>query len=249
MRVKSPGHAFFAVTMIAIGIIGLVTRGFPPIWSGIPKSLPAREVLVYLCAIVALLTGIGLLFQRTAAIASRILLAYLLLWLVVVRLTQFALTPTAVDAWWAVGDTLVMAAGAWVLYTWLSNGKGLRVARTFYGIGLIPFGLAHFLYLKETVVDIPHYMPWPVFWAYFTGATFIVAGLAIVIGVLARFAAALSALQIGLFTVLVWIPIVVKGPNAFQWAEFVNSWALTAGAWMVADSYVGSEVSSAPSHT
>ena len=239
MRVKSPGHLFFALTMIGLGVICLMTRGFPPIWSGVPKNLPAREAVVYLCAIVSLLTGIGLLFQRTAAIASRILLAYLLLWLVVVRLTHFVLTPTAVDAWWAVGDTLVMAAGAWVLYVWLADGKGLRIARIFYGLGLIPFGLAHFLYLKETVVDVPSYFPSPVFWAYLTGVTFIVAGLAIVIGVLARLAASLSALQIGLFTVLVWIPIVIKGPKAFQWAEFVNSWALTAGGWMVADSYRG----------
>ena len=75
-------------------------------------------------------------------------------------------------------------------------------------------------------------------WAYLTGITFIAAGVAVVIGVYAQLAAALSTLQMGLFLVLVWVPKIAEGSmTAFQWGEAVVTCALTSAAWVVMDSY------------
>jgi len=222
--------------MIGLGIMGLIQRGFTPIWTGVPKGMPAREALAYLCAFISLGSGIGLLWRRTAVVASGVLLASLLLWMLLFRAPLVFRAPFATVTWWACGETALMAAAAWVLY---GGDKGLRIARVLFGLALIPFGVAHFTYLDRTIGMVPGWLPWHAAWAYFTGCALIAAGVAVLIGVCARLAATLAAVELGLFTLLVWVPVIVAGPDASQWSEFVVSWALTAGAWVVADSYGG----------
>ena len=249
IRIASAGHAAFAAVMIGLGIQGLVKGDFTAVWAPVPGSAPGRQLLIYLCASVSLASGVGLLFRRTAALAARVLLALLVLWLLLWRVRALFLA-SLVEGTWSLGDTLVMAAGAWVLFAFFATDgdrqrlrfatgeRGVRIARVLYGLGLIPFGYAHFAYVKNTADLVPGWMPWHVGWAYFTGGAFLAAGLAIVLGVWARQAAALSALQMGLFGLLVWVPRAATGSlNAFQWGEFATTWALTAAGWVVADSY------------
>jgi hypothetical protein len=223
MRIATVGHAVFAATMIALGILGLAKGDFAPIWQPVAQGLPAREALAYLCSFISLACGIGLLWPRAAAIAARALFVYLLLWLLLFKAHFIFQAPTVEVSYQTCGETAVILAGAWVLYAWFAadwdkrwlafaiGDKGVRMARVLY---------AH------------------VFWAYFTGCTFLAAAAAVLVGVWARLAAALSALQIGLFTLLVWGPILAAGHiSAQHWVEFVVSWTITAGAWVVADSY------------
>ena len=251
MRIANIVHAIFAVTMIGLGTIGLFRPDFAPIWNPVPAAVPARELFRYLGALVSITCGIGLLVQHAATIAARLLLATLLLWLILFRLPSFLHAPVFEDCW-SVFPLAVMLAGAWVLYVrfaadwdrmhlrFISGNNGLRIAHVLYGLCLIFFGTAHFIDLKDTLSLIPNWLPGHLFWAYFTGCTFVAAGVAILIGFHAGLATALSALQISLFLLLVWIPIVGAGSkDSFQWSETVLNAALVSGAWVIADSYRG----------
>jgi uncharacterized membrane protein YphA (DoxX/SURF4 family) len=223
VRIASAGHAVFAATLIALGILGLGSGEFAPIWQPVPKSFPAREALAHLSSLISL-TSVPTIFHA----------------------------PTVEVAWEGCGETAVLVAGAWVLYAWfaadwdrrrlrLATGDaGVHIARVVYGLALIPLGLAHLTYVKETASLVPAWLPAHVAWAYLTGCAYIAAAIAVLTGVCARLAAALSALQMGAFTLLVWVPVVAAGSkDAFQWSETAVSWSLTAAAWVVADSYRG----------
>ena len=251
VRLKGIGYAFFAATMFGIGTCGLFSPELMPVWNPVPSTGISHQLLAYLAIGISLATGIGLLLPRVAPWAARLLLAAFSLWLLLFRLPSFVNAPWFA-ACWLVFPLVVMLSGSLVVYVsranaWdqkhlgkLSSGSGLRWARTLYSLSLIFFGVAHFIDVPDTVSLVPHWLPAHLFWVYFTGSAFIVAGVAMLIGLYGRLAAALSALQIASFLFLVWIPIVAAGSRIrFQWSETFLNVALLSAAWVIADSYRG----------
>ena len=116
LRIPSLGRAFFAAIMIWLGVMGLIKGDFVQVWQPVPKWVPAREAVAYLGAVISLACGIGLLWQRTAAVASRVLFASLLVWLLLMRLPNLFFEKPVVLVAWTFGSTGVMVAAAWVLY-------------------------------------------------------------------------------------------------------------------------------------
>ena len=242
MDVKRGSHLFFAVTMVAIGVIGLVGGGFAPIWRPVPEGAPAREFLGYLTTLVALACGAGLLVKRTEAPAALILTAFLITWTALFKFPFIVRAPLEEGSYQSNGENWVYIAAAWVLYAnaasgqnFLSSERGLQIARLLYGLGLIAFGLSHFFYLDLTAPLVPGWLGIPVFWAYATGTIYTLCGLAIVTGLAPRWGALGAAINITLITLLVWGPMVAAGHlSPMHWQETVVSWALTASALVLA---------------
>jgi uncharacterized membrane protein len=252
MRIAGLGQVSFALGLIGLGIVGLIYGDFALVWQRVPEWVPGREAIAYGCAVLMLAGGLALLVPRSAAAASGVAVLYLLLWLVLLRIPKLFTAPAVVVSWSGVGENGVMLAGAWALHAMLAPGRGqglsrfghgasgVRVARIILGLSLIPCGLAHFAYLQDTADLVPKWLPWHTAWAALTGAGFIAAAAGVLLKIFPRLAAAKVTGMMAAFTLLVWAPGVLGAPHdRLQWTALLISWLITAGAWVVADSYSG----------
>jgi uncharacterized membrane protein len=247
MSWKTAARWVFGATLIAIGIIALVEGGFGAIWRPVPETAPARDLLAYLCTIVALGCGAGLLVRRTSAAAALCLLIYLLVWTALFKVPFILRAPLEEVSYQSNGENAVLIAAAWLLYIELAGGPnffsgrlGTRIAELLSTFALIAFGLSHFFYVNMTAPLVPAWLSAPLFWAYFTGCVYLATGLAFAFRLAPRLAAFVAALQITIITLIVWGPMLAAGNmEPFRWQETVVSWALTAASWVIAASFEG----------
>lgn len=243
----------FATGMMSVGVLVLV-YGYsvlvfeppPPAWAGWLTPVG------YASGLILLGTGLGLLFERSARLSTRILLPFLLLWLLT-RLPAVPADPLREISWFAVGEVAVPFAGALVLFIWTSDirsgsklqqavtSHGLTVARILVGYSLVTFGLSHFFeFAAHTVSLVPAWLPYRTAWADLAGAGQVAAGVGVLISIYPRWAAAAEAAMLSAFTVLVWVPAVLTRPELqSNWVEFLFTWALAAACWVVAESLPG----------
>ena len=235
-----------ALGLIGLGLVSLVYRDFALQWQPVPTWVPLREILACASGVVLLGTGVGLLWQPTAAASSRVLLPYLVLWFVLLKLPHVVDAPLVEVNWLGAGEIAVILSAGWILYALLRGetksssvfamrDRTVRIASLMFGVALIPIGLSHFVYVRQTIGFVPTWLPYRAGWAYLGGAGHLAAGAGVLLGIRPRLAAMLEAAMIGVFTLLVWLPAVAAAPtNRLQWTGFLMSWTIGAAAFVVA---------------
>jgi uncharacterized membrane protein len=245
-RSQQPALTLFAVGMIGLGILALIYGDFAMVWQTVAPWIPGRTALAYCSGLIMLLAGAGLLFDATVSWSVRILFPYLIVWLFLKVPALFA-APGMEAVWLGFGELAVLMTGGWVLFARLSNldsgsllafatgERGVRLARCLFAVSLIPIGLSHLVYVKQTAELVPAWLPYHEFWAYLTGAGQIACGLGVLFSVFPRVAAIAEACMISLFTLLVWGPAIMAAPKArLPWTAFFISWAIASASWVVA---------------
>lgn len=247
-----PSRLLFAAAMIALGITGLVNGDFALTWQQVPlHHSPIYTAIAYVCAIIELALGVGLLFKRTLTLSCRILFPYMLLWLVLQEVPPVIQAPQDPASWGAGSEIAIITVGAWCLFAaqagaWEAQHlkfavgfRGIRAARWLLVIALPFIGL-------EVIEDAVKYgdkvmQPWlqwlphPMAWACLTGVGSFAACLGLLFGVWPRLAAAMEAAMLGLIAVAYWAPDLYTGRTATT--ALIISFLISAGVWLVADTY------------
>jgi uncharacterized membrane protein len=245
-RSQQPALTLFAVGMIGLGILALIYGDVALVWQPVAPWIPGRTALAYVSGLVMLLGGVGLLLSSTVAWSTRILFPYLIVWLLLKAPALFV-APQMEAVWLGFGEIAVLMTGGWVLFATLSGLRdgsplkfatgenGIHVARILFAVSVIPIGLSHLVYVKQTVELVPAWLPYRVGWAYLTGAGQIACGLGVLFSIAPRVAATAEAGMISLFTILVWGPAILAAPKTrLPWTAFFISWAIASAAWVVA---------------
>jgi uncharacterized membrane protein len=145
--------------------------------------------------------------------------------------------PGKEGVWLAAGEISVLFAGGWAVCTELGGmtRRTLNSAIILFGAALVPIGLSHLVYRKETFDLVPVWLPWRTFWGALTGVGQMLCGIAVLTGIARRFAAYAEAAMISLFTLLIWVPAAVTRPDVrLNWTALWISWIIAASAWCIA---------------
>jgi len=228
-----------AVGLGALGVLSLGSGDFAFQWQPVPPELPGRATLASAVGALEVAAAVLLLLAGRLRTIGAWLAAVLLLGWVALHAPPVVKQPASIVDWLGLAETAAMASAALMLAAATSGAAGAgairRAAPVVFGLSALVFGLSHFKYAEFTAQMIPAWLPERVALAYVTGAAHTLAGLAIAAGLLRPLAAALEALMMASFVVLVHVPRVMAHPSSrMEWTMLFVAVTLGASAGLVA---------------
>lgn len=113
--------------------------------------------------------------------------------------------------------------------------KIVALSNLFFAVPLAVFGAEHLSSAKFIMAQVPAYMPWRLFWAYFVGVALLAASLSIATKIQVRWSGLLFGIMICLFVAMLHIPSVVANPrDRILWVVAIRDMAFAGGGWILA---------------
>ena len=238
---SNAGRHLFGAASLAFGLIALAWHNYKD-WDQLRYILNATDgpVFLYLVAALQIFGGGAIQFRRTAQTGAAVLGAVYLVF-ALLGVPPIVTTPKIYNNWGNFFEQFSLVTGAGLIYARLSSVWARetlnRIGRISLGLCAGSFGLEQAIYLDNTNVLVPKWLPpSQVFWAIATTVAFALAAVALLTNRMALLATRLLTAMLVSFGILVWIPLLVSHPRSHaNWSETAETFAIAGSAWILAE--------------
>jgi uncharacterized membrane protein len=223
------GRILFAAAIVGFGIQHFIT-GFSVVGvEVVPTYPPSHLVWGWIVASLLVLCGLCIAFRWIPIVACFVLTALFVDAVAVIDVPRVLPKLMDLTERTRLLETVCLAAGSLIIAGLMAKGSrssGLwralqlcaLVATWLFAVSTILFGVTHFLVLAFIASLVPKWIPWHMFWAWFTAVAFVVVGLAFIVRIAARPAAFLLGLMF-----LSWVAV-LHGPRIYAAMNSVAEW-------------------------
>ncbi len=233
------GRKAFGICLFALGIQGLFYGDFDPVFLPDASSwLPLHTALAYIWTLILVAAGILIVLNRKAKEISLFLGGIFLLFFLFIHIPHLLFVNPygkSLGTWTKALKELAFSGGSFVVAGSYSEenlqSKSLLInslkklipfGRIFFSITMILFGIDHFLYTDYVAPLVPAWIPGHNFWTYFAGVALIGSGVAIIVRIKMKLAAALLGTMIFLWFIFLHIPRGIADPYGSRGNEITS---------------------------
>lgn len=252
------GEFLLALLMIFSGVLHYrFHRGVAAI---VPSWIPWRLFWAYFTGTALMAAGISIIVRKQMRLAATLLGVMLFLFVLLIHTPSMVKSimhkPGDITVLWSFNGTggvnnalkdVALTLSALILAA--VQTRGVResqqqrriVAGTLFAVVIVLFGIEHFIYTGYTPgipswTLVSFWIPWRLFWGYFTGAFMLVAGLMILIQKRARAAATVLGIMILVVAVVTYaFRIVGHADNLGELINTLKDLAVAGGALILAE--------------
>ena len=245
------GVWFYGLGTALTGILDIAWREFDASHQPIKSlgNVPGQSVLACVAGVWLVAAGLAILWRRGvrfgAAASATAYMIFVALWLPRYYSGIHALgwrIDVLLGISFGLAQQLLLVAPAVIVYVSIASTDSLLQARAtiaarwLLGLPPILFGLLHLAGIHVFASIVPRWIPFGEFWAVLTGIAFLLAGVAICLGIKDVLAARLLALMLLLFEGLVEVPpIFIRLHNQATWGAAVYNLAAIGACWIFAE--------------
>lgn len=260
----SSGRMIYALAVLGFGVLCLVYLDFLNSLQPVPEWLPGYRLLAVATGLVLAAGGLALLAGYRMPLAGLALAVLFASSTVLLHVPGAVAEPALLRSpfWIRFFESLSLAAAALILAGIAADRpRWITLGRNAFGIALPVFGILHFIYPESVAALVavsPVSWPWPLFWAWLTGAGHFAAGVAVLTGIWARPATILAGAMYASWALTLHLPRIV-GELAPRSVEFPAGYggdrpeltsllvcvAFWGAAWIVAGSFARQETADA----